>query len=201
MKKQMFDLAEYEPLQQAKAALEVSEQKVAQLRAELHTAKAQAQSLEEEAIRLGVLAEIGEAQGRVAEEAKTKATVAQRAVRELEEALRRAELEWQVKADLVKQKDAEARRIVSDSLRDAHKRAVRKLADLLAQAVEVNQEVKRIQDRWGMYKYGGGRIDGLPGNLVGMHWPELLPEQYSKYWYWLRELERYERGDASIIRG
>ena len=201
----VLNITEYEPLKKAKAILGQAKDKVARLEADLQNAKAEAQSLEEEAIRLATLAEVGEAENKAAAEAEKKTAAAKRTAQELEGALRRAKLELQVKADLVKQKEAEARKAVADNLRNAHKKAVRKLADILAQAVEANLQVKEIQEQWYRLNLNGGKFDGLPGTLPGMHWAELLPEQHAKlggpktggvvaetkYSFWLKELRRY----------
>jgi len=201
----LTDISDYEPLKKALAALEQAKAKVADVESKLQKAKAEAQALEEETIKLSALAEIGEVDGKEVKQLEKRAANAKQTVQELEGALRRTKLEVQVKADLVKQKEAEAREAIADNLRNAHKKAVRKLADILAQAVEANLQVKEIQEQWYRLKLNGGKFDGLPGTLPGMHWEELLPEQHAKlggpktggvvaetkYSLWLKELRRY----------
>lgn len=194
----LTDISDYEPLKKALAALEQAKAKVADVESKLQRAKAEAQALEEETIKLFALAEIGEVDGKEVKQLEKRAANAKQTVQELEGVLRRAKLEVQVKSDLVKQKEAEARQLVADTLREAHKQAVKKLAELLTQAVAVNQQVKEIQEQWHRLNFNNSKYDGLPGVLVGLHWPELLPAQTingavndTKYSLWLKELERY----------
>jgi DNA repair exonuclease SbcCD ATPase subunit len=194
----LLDINDYEPLKKARTALDQAKAKVADLEAKLQEAKAEAQVLEEEAVKLSALAEIEEVDGREVKQLEKKAANAKQIVQELEDALRRAKMEAQVKADLVRQKEAEARHLVADALRDMHKRAVKRLAELLSQAVEVNCQVKEIQEQWMRLNLNGGKFDGLPGILPSMCWEELTPEQHlngaivdSKYSLWLKELRRY----------
>ncbi|HAA81535.1 MAG TPA: hypothetical protein DCE09_08290 [Thermoanaerobacter sp.] len=198
MLKGVLEINDYKPFKQAQESLEKVKSEVAKLENNLKKAKAEAQVLEEEAVRIAVLVEMGEAENKAVTEAEKKAAIAKKTVQELEEAVRRKKIELQVKAELVKQKEAEARKMIADNLRNAHKEAVRKLAKLLSQAVEVNQQVREIQEYWHRLNLNNGKFDGLPGTLPGMHWEELLPGGQAggaivdtKYSLWIKELKAY----------
>lgn len=199
-----FDINEYEPLKKAREAYEETKAKIQKMQSELQKAKPLMQEVEQEASRMAVLVELGEVKKTKAEEAKKRADKLTKTVKELEAALDRAKMELKVKADIVKQKDREAREAVAESLRNEHKKAIKKLASLLAEAVKVNEEAKQIEEQWLLVSRRGGEFGGLPGMLPALSWQELTHQKFfrlapnsggtfpdTKYSLWLKELERY----------
>ncbi|MCG0276854.1 MAG: hypothetical protein L5655_12010 [Thermosediminibacteraceae bacterium] len=203
-KGKIFNIEEYEPLRKAKELYQETKAKIEKLNAEVERAKEEAQKAEDEALRLEIMADMGEADRGKVTEAQKRAEKARKALQDLEAAFTRAKMELKIKEDIIKQKEKEAREMVAETLKDEHKKAVKKLAQILAEAVKANEEVKKIEEQWLAISRRGGNFGGLPGMLPALSWGELRPQQFlklgpnsggvpqdSKYSLWLKELERY----------